>query len=226
MASPVKGGAVLFSEMTPPEDGEDVFNNWYDNHHMPSHVQGVPGFLSGHRYRSANGPHYLAIYELDSPEALEHQGYRKRKFTPDAPTKAMLDEVTGFSRYIASERRFYIRDSLGFDPIDADVLIAVFFKVPRDKHNELMHWHETEHSPKLMENRGWLMVRHMEIHDCNPDPYTHLFLHYVRKNLDFDPVTFVLAHDTKRSHELGSEDWFMPKAVTYQKRGVRFLKNA
>ena len=226
MASPVKGGAVLFSEMTPPEDGEDAFNNWYDNHHMPSHVQGVPGFLSGHRYQSANGPHYLAIYELDSPEALEHQEYRRRKFTPDAPTKALLDEVTGFSRYTASERRFHIRDSLDFDPIDADVLIAVFFKVPGDRWDELMYWHETEHSPKLMENRGWLMVRHMEIHDCNPDPYTHLFLHYVREISDFDSVALAAARDTQWRHRLASEDWFTPKAVTYQKRGIRFLKNA
>ena len=42
-----KGGAVLFSEMTPPDGAEDHFNDWYNNHHMPSHVYGVPGFRSG-----------------------------------------------------------------------------------------------------------------------------------------------------------------------------------
>jgi heme-degrading monooxygenase HmoA len=87
MALAVKGGTVLFSEMTPPDGTEDAFNDWYDNHHSPSHVRGVPGFLSAHRYRSPHGPHYLAVYELDSPEALEHEEYRKRKYTPDAPTK-------------------------------------------------------------------------------------------------------------------------------------------
>ncbi len=73
MSPPVKGGTVLFSEMTPPDGGEDAFNDWYDNHHTPSHVQGVPGFLSAQRYRSPHGPHYLAVYELTSPEALEHE---------------------------------------------------------------------------------------------------------------------------------------------------------
>ena len=44
-----KGGAVLFSEMTPPADSEARFNDWYDNHHMPSHVYGVAGFHSAIR---------------------------------------------------------------------------------------------------------------------------------------------------------------------------------
>ena len=42
----IKGNAVLFSEMTPPDGGEDTFNQWYDGHHTPNHVKGVPGFLS------------------------------------------------------------------------------------------------------------------------------------------------------------------------------------
>ena len=74
-----KGRAILFSEMTPPDGQEHNFNGWYDEHHTPSHVTGVPGFLSAMRYKSDSGPHYLAIYELDSPKALEHEEYKKRK---------------------------------------------------------------------------------------------------------------------------------------------------
>ena len=66
-----KGNAVLFSEMTPPTGREDEFNDWYDGHHSPSHVQGVPGFISAMRYQAPTGPHFLAIYELTGPEALE-----------------------------------------------------------------------------------------------------------------------------------------------------------
>ena len=39
----IKGQAILFSEMTPPEGREGEFNLWYDEHHSPSHVKGVPG---------------------------------------------------------------------------------------------------------------------------------------------------------------------------------------
>lgn len=226
MTTPIKGGTVLFSEMTPPKDGEDAFNDWYDNHHTPNHVQGVPGFLSARRYRSPNGPHYLAIYELGSPEALEHKEYLKRKLTPDAATKAMLEEVSGFTRYIANETRVYVRDTPDADSINADVVIAVFFMVPPDRGGELMHWHETEHTPMLMENQDWLMVRHMEIYDYNPDPYTHLFLHYVRGVSIQDLAALATARETQWQHQLAGENWFVPMAVTYQKRGIPFLKNA
>ena len=99
-----KGNAVLFSEMTPPTGREDEFNDWYDGHHSPSHVQGVPGFISAMRYQAPTGPHFLAIYELTGPEALEHEEYKKRKLTPDDPTYQMLKSVSGFTRYIARER--------------------------------------------------------------------------------------------------------------------------
>ena len=215
MALAVKGGTVLFSEMTPPDGAEDA-----------SHVRGVPGFLSAHRYRSPHGPHYLAVYELDSPEALEHEEYRKRKYTPDAPTKAMLDGVSGFTRYIANETSVQVKDGLDDDPIDADVLIAVFLMVPPERWPELMHWYETEHTPMLLENPDWLMVRHMEIYDYHPDPYSHMFLHYVRSATVLDSAELARARETEWRNRLAAEDWFTPLAVTYEKRGTRFLKDA
>ena len=226
MASPIKGKTILFSEMTPPEGGEEAFNDWYDNHHTPSHVEGVPGFLSAHRYRSPHGPHYLAVYELDSPEALEHSEYRTRKLTPDAATKAMLDDVTGFTRYIANEKCLHVRDIPDADPINADVVIAVFFTAPPERWPELMDWYDTEHTPMLMENQDWLMVRHMEIYDYNPDPFSHLFLHYVRDVSVLDSPELAAARETEWRNRLAAEDWFTPLAVTYQKRGARFLKHA
>ncbi len=226
MDSQVKGGTVLFSEMTPPEDGEDAFNDWYDNHHTPSHVQGVPGFLSAHRYRSPHGPHYLAVYELDSPEALDHKEYRKRKLTPDAATKAMLEKVSGFTRYIATETQLHVREIPDADPIDADVLIAVFLMVPPERWPELMDWYDTEHTPMLMQNQDWLMVRHMEIYNYEPDPFSHLFLHYVRNVSVLDSAELAAARETPWRNKLAAEEWFTPMAVTYQKRGSRFLKDA
>ncbi len=222
----VKGGTILFSEMTPPDGGEDAFNDWYDNHHTPSHVQGVPGFLSAHRYRSPHGPHYLAVYELDSPEALEHKEYRKRKRTPDAATKAMLDEVSGFTRYIANEISVQAKDGFDEDPIDANVVIAVFFMAPPEKWPEFVRWYESEHTPMLLENPDWLMVRHMEIYDYDPDPYSHLMMHYVRDASVLDSAELVAARATEWRNRLAAEDWFTPLAVTYQKRDTRFLKHA
>ena len=219
-------GTILFSEMTPPEGGEDAFNDWYDNHHTPSHVQGVPGFLSAQRYQSPHGPHYLAVYELDSPETLEHEEYRRRKYTPDAPTKAMLDQVSGFTRYIANEASVRLKDGHGEEALDAEVLIAVLFMAPPDRWPELMHWYETEHTPMLMENPDWLMVRHMEIYAYEPDPMSHLFMHYVRDARVLDSAELAAARETEWRNRLAAEDWFTPMMVVYQKRGTRFLKGA
>ena len=50
----IKGRAVLFSEMTPRPGNEDVFNAWYDNHHMPGQIAGRIGSLrSGHQGEAA-----------------------------------------------------------------------------------------------------------------------------------------------------------------------------
>lgn len=226
MASRVKGGTVLLSEMTPPDGGEDAFNDWYDNHHTPSHVQGVPGFLSAQRYRSPHGPHYLAAYELDSPAALEHKEYRKRKLTPDAATKAMLGEVSGFTRYIANEMSVQVSDGLDEDPIDAAVVFAVFFMLPPDRWPEFVHWYEVEHTPMLLENPDWLMVRHMEIYDYEPDPFSHVMMHYVRDASVLDSAELAAARKTEWRNRLAAEDWFAPTMVVYRKRGTRFLKHA
>ena len=137
MGTALKGEAVLFSEMTPAPGDEASFNDWYDNHHTPSHVQGVPGFLSAHRYAALDGPGYCAVYELDDPATLETPEYRSRKYTPDARTKAMLASVSGFTRYIGNEMA-----TLG-DPeaaLDAEILLAVFFAVPEDRQAEFVEW--------------------------------------------------------------------------------------
>ena len=45
----MKGNAVLFSEMTPPADGEHAFDSWCDNHYMPGLLNQVPGIVSAMR---------------------------------------------------------------------------------------------------------------------------------------------------------------------------------
>jgi len=220
--SPIKGDAVLFSEMTPPPGEEARFNDWYDTHHTPSHVRGVPGFVSAQRYAAPDGPGYCAVYELDDPAALETGEYRSRKHTPDERTRAMLASVSGFTRYIGREISY-----LG-DPgtaLDAEILLAVFFAVPPDRQAEFLDWYGTEHAPLLMGCPGWLMARTMEVIDRNPDPFTHMILHYhadaeVRRSPEARR-----AHDTEWRKRLVAEPWYAPRSAMYRKRGKRFVKS-
>ena len=220
----MKGNAVLFSEMTPPAGREDEFNDWYDGHHSPSHVQGVPGFMSAMRYQSPAGPHFLAIYELDGPEAVEHEEYKKRKLTPDSPTYEMLKSVSSFTRYIASERFTLGPNGAVEAPLDASVIFCALFTVPMEARAEFEEWFDTEHAPMLQQNAGWLYSRRFDIVDHNPEPHTHLIIHYLNGPEALEAPERAAASDTEWRHKLAAEPWFNPTVVTYLRRNKRFLK--
>lgn len=58
-----------------PDTNDDEFNQWYNEVHVPERMR-CPGFLSATRYRALEGgPRYLAVYELDGPEALTTPQY-------------------------------------------------------------------------------------------------------------------------------------------------------
>lgn len=220
----VKGSAVLFSEMTPPDGGEETFNDWYDGHHTPSHVEGVPGFLSAMRYKSPAGPHYLAVYELDGVETLASEEYRSRKFTPDEVTRETLSNVSGFTRYIGNEGYFATRPSAPILPIDAPVLWCALFTVPMEVRAEFDQWFDNEHAEIVLECEDWLMARRYDIVEWDPEPHTHLILHYMTDIKALESEALKRARATEWRRKLASQPWFEPTVVTYQRRRTRFLK--
>ena len=223
--TPIKGGAVLFSEMTPRPGNEDVFNAWYDNHHMPHHVKGVPGFLSGQRYKSAAGPHYLAVYELESSGALETEEYKTRKFTPDAGTKAVLDSVTGFTRYIGTEEHCRGRPGFETSGINGNVILAVFFAVPFDRAPDFNAWYDGEHIPMLLECEDWLMGRRFTVEQADPERYSHMMLHYLNDAAAIDSEAVARSRETEARKAFAEESWYEPHMVFYERRRERVLKD-
>lgn len=220
----IKGGAVLFSEMTPRPGNEGVFNAWYDSHHMPSHVRGVPLFISGQRYKSEAGPHYLAVYELESAEALESEEYQTRKYSPDPGTKAVLDSVTGFTRYIGVEETFRAQGGLEEEGINANLIRAEFYAVPFDNAPEFNEWYDGEHVPMLLQCPDWIMVRRMNVVECDPERYSHMILHYLNDAGAIESDAVKSAMQTDRYTRLLDEHWFLAHTVSYQRRGARVLK--
>jgi antibiotic biosynthesis monooxygenase (ABM) superfamily enzyme len=60
---------------------EAEWNRWYDEVHLPE-IVACPGFRSGQRYvaEDRSGAHrYVAIYELDGPDALQSAEFRARR---------------------------------------------------------------------------------------------------------------------------------------------------
>ena len=66
-----KRKAVLVVHVEIDEADVDELNRWYEEEHRPDKMA-LPGYASLRRFRAFDGaPHFLAIYELDYPEAAE-----------------------------------------------------------------------------------------------------------------------------------------------------------
>src|SRR4051812_33631820 len=63
--------AVLVVHVEIDEEDVDELNKWYEEEHRPAKLA-LAGYSSLRRFRAHDGaPHFLAIYELDYPEAAE-----------------------------------------------------------------------------------------------------------------------------------------------------------
>ncbi len=66
-----KGPAIflVYTDLIDPKY-EEEFNAWYDTQHLPD-LLALPGFLDAGRYEAVKGgPKYLAVYEIESVDAL------------------------------------------------------------------------------------------------------------------------------------------------------------
>lgn len=56
---------------------EDEFNRWYHEEHFPDRMA-CSGFVSGRRFVALEGePKYLALFDLETPEVLDTDEYRR-----------------------------------------------------------------------------------------------------------------------------------------------------
>jgi hypothetical protein len=90
--------ALLVAMIDVLSEDEDEFNSWYVDH--AAERVACPGFLSCRRFVALEGePKYLAIYELQGPEALETPEY-----------KALRVNQSEQSRRLSSRRKRLIRN--------------------------------------------------------------------------------------------------------------------
>lgn len=217
----MKGATILFTEMSPDMDWEDDFNHWYDTHHIPVRAA-VPGFVSAQRYKDPDRPTYLAVYEITAPEVLESVDYQKVRAQPNAQTAWMLSNVQNYSRYIGKEMSMVLRDGQDDGVIDAPVLYAVFFSVPDERVDEFNSWYDDEHVPLLLKCDHWLAVRRFEILEGEPQPWTHLAVHYIADMAAFDSPERKAARSTEWRAKLAEEPWFQGSYEVYERFGDRF----
>jgi hypothetical protein len=96
-----KPRGLLLVMMDIEPEHEEEFERWYAEEHLPDRVN-CPGFLTARRFRAIEGgPKYMAFYDLDGPEVLETEAYRRIRTTPW--TRAMEPRFKNFKRNIYVE---------------------------------------------------------------------------------------------------------------------------
>jgi hypothetical protein len=165
--------AMLFSQMDPDPELELAFHRWYDRDHIARRMV-LPGYRSARRYVGVgDAPFHLAVYHLDSIEAVRSDAYRALKADPGPETEEQLRRVRQFTRYTGE----LLSDS---GEVDAEPgrLFVIGFDVPVEARAELDAWYEEEHVDLLLQVPGWLRVRRYLLEDSQDGQrLTHLALH-------------------------------------------------
>ena len=96
-----KPRALLLVMMDIDPEHEAEFERWYTEEHLPDRAH-CPGFLSARRFQAIEGElKYMALYELEGPEVLQSEEYRKIRYTEW--TRAMEPRFKNFVRNVYVE---------------------------------------------------------------------------------------------------------------------------
>ena len=70
----------------------------------------------------------------------------------------------------------------------------------------------------------WRMIRHMRIVDADPNPFTHMFIHYIESEDALESDALAAARATEWRNRLAQNDWFKTHLVVYHRHGKRYHK--
>ncbi len=81
MAERPRGLLLVMLDIDPAVD-EEEFHHWYFDEHIAERMA-CPGFRSARRFEAVEGqPRFLAVYDLDGPEALQTEEYLRLAHSP------------------------------------------------------------------------------------------------------------------------------------------------
>lgn len=217
----MKGRTILFTEMTPDIDWEDRFNKWNDGHLVPSRLA-APALAGAQRYKHIERETYLTIYEADNEGALTSEEFLSAEDYPNSETKWMMSNILDYSSYTGNQITDLSGSNVAGDPMEAPILYAQFFSVPDDREDDFNAWYENEHIPMLLKCNEWMMCRRFLIEEGDPQPWTHLALHYLNDMSAFDSPEREAAQSTELFNKLSEEQWFQGSTTVYLKHGDPF----
>jgi hypothetical protein len=214
------GKSILFSEMTPQANWENEFHEWYNTEHIPVRMV-LDGFVAAQRYKSTSSDSNLVIYDMTSQAALKTPGYTEVKERPSERTRWMLNNVTGFTRYLADE--IGVAGTLDERAALAPHLFVAMFSVPEDQCAEFDQWYVEAHLPIRLECGDWLAVRRFAITSGDPGRYNRLAIHYLASEAALSSPERERARATPWRNRMAEYPWFKEGYyASFNRTGQRF----
>lgn len=135
---------------------EEEFNDWYRLEHIPQ-VVGLPGFVSGRRYRADDAPlRYLAWYDT-ADEGVETGPDFQRIVSHPTPWSQRMRRFYGDNR---ERMNFRLMCDVGRVPEqDTPWLYIVHTDIPDHIVDEYNAWYDREHLPRLVTVPGVVRAR-------------------------------------------------------------------
>ncbi len=193
---------ILFSQMEPPPDWEGAFHDWYNEEHVPLRLA-LSGIDKARRYEAHSGkPRFLAVYEVSDLGVFDTEQFHSLKNNPSERTRRMLQNATGFTRYLCE----LISDT--GPSADGGCLSVNAFHVPDIDVGLFDDWYETEHIPRLMQAHDWLRVRRYRVYDGDGPTWTHLALHNLMSPEVMDSPERRFARTGPKRDALVNRPWF------------------
>ena len=135
---------------------EEEFNDWYRLEHIPQ-VVGLPGFVSGRRYKAEDAPlKHLAWYDT-ADESVETGPDFQRIVSHPTPWSQRMRRFYGDNR---ERMNFRLMCDVGRVPgQDTPWLYIVHTDIPDHIVDEYNAWYDKEHLPRLVSVPGVVRAR-------------------------------------------------------------------
>src|SRR5262245_8764291 len=171
---PKKGKGIFLVYTDVDASHDDEFNAWYNTEHLPD-LLALPGFLDAARYAAVKGgPKYLAVYELETADALKSPEFQKYRANPSPWSRRMSPVVIGknFTRTLGAQifpGGLEMPDR-GFAP----ALQIGRMSVPASADREWNEWYNGEYIPGYRKVPGVIYARRYRVVD-GESPYATVY---------------------------------------------------
>jgi hypothetical protein len=161
MAKKGRGIFLVYTDIDPKY--EEEFNAWYNTEHLPE-LLSLPGFLDAARYVAyKGGPKYLAVYELESPEALKTAEFQKVRANPTPWSRRMSPTAIGKNLSRSLGEQIFPADLEMPDRGMAPTLQIGRMSVQEHMDREWNEWYNGEYIPGYRKVPGVIYARRYRV---------------------------------------------------------------